>query len=67
MQGGIFNKENPYTLAANDLNRFVLDASIGIALYYNNIGIEYEHYYLSPEFKGARHFGWGSIKASLAF
>ena len=67
LQGGMFNKENPYTIMTNELNHFVINASIGFAIYYNNIGIEYEHYYLSPEFKGARNFGWGSIKATIAF
>ncbi len=67
LQGGMFNKENPYIIMANDINQFVVNASIGFAIYYNNIGIEYEHFYLSPEFTEARHFGWGSITATIAF
>jgi len=67
LQGGLFNSNNPYTISPGDLNRVVYRASAGIALYYNNIGIEYEQFYLSPEFKGARHFGWGSVKAVIAF
>ena len=67
LQGGLFNSDNPYTIASADLNRIVVQASAGIAIYYNNIGIEYEQFYLSPEFKGARHFGWGSVKAVIAF
>lgn len=67
LQGGMFNNNNPYTIPASDVNRLVFSASAGFALYYNKLGFEYEHFYLTPEFKGARHFGWGRIKAVLAF
>lgn len=67
LQGGIFSKENIYTISSRDISRFVIRASAGMALYYNSIGIEYEHFYLSPEFSGAKHFSWGRIKAVLAF
>jgi hypothetical protein len=67
LQGGMFNKNNPYVIAGEDINRLVFQSSIGFAVYYNNIGLEYEHYYQTPEFNGAYHFGWGRIKAVLAF
>ena len=67
LQGGMFTHDNPYVLSANNLNRFVLQASAGIAIYYNSIGLEYEQFYLSPRFKGANRFGWGRIKLTLAF
>jgi len=67
LQGGMFTQNNPYVLSGSDINRLVLQASVGVAIYYNSIGLEYEHIYLSPRFKGANHFGWGSIKATFAF
>ena len=67
LQGGIFSEDNIYTISSRDISRLVIRASAGMALYYNSIGIEYEHFYLSPEFKGAKHFSWGRIKAVLAF
>lgn len=67
LQGGMFNRENPYTISSEDISRLVFQASAGFALFYNNIGIEYEHFYLTPEFKGAYHFGWGRLKLVLAF
>lgn len=67
LQGGMFKSDNPYTINTYNLNRFVVEASAGVALYYNNLGLEYEHFYLSPEFKRARHFGWGRITAVLTF
>lgn len=67
LQGGMFNKTNPYVISSSNLNRFVFEASLGFALCYNNIGIEYKHFYLTPEFKGAYHFGWGQLKCFIAF
>jgi hypothetical protein len=67
LQGGMFNKNNPYVIPNQDINRFVFEANLGFALYYNNIGIEYKHFYLTPEFKGAKHFGWGQLKGVMAF
>ncbi len=67
LQGGMFSNENIYTISAVDIKRAVFRASAGFALYYNNIGIEYEHFYITPEFNGAQHFLWGRIKAVLAF
>jgi hypothetical protein len=67
IQGGMFTSDNVYVVNSSDLNRFVFQASVGFALYYNSIGIEYEHYYQSPRFRTAYHFGWGSLKAVFAF
>jgi lipid A 3-O-deacylase len=67
LQGGLFNHQNVYTIEYKEINHFVFNASAGFALYHDKLGIEYENFYLSPEFKGARQFGWGRIKAVLAF
>lgn len=67
MQGGMFNQNSPYVISSSDINRLVFQSSIGFAVYYNNIGIEYEHFYQTPEFNGAYHFGWGRLKAIFAF
>lgn len=67
LQGGLFTNENVYVIDQSDLNRFIFQSSLGFAFYYNNIGIEYEHFYETPRFKNAYHFGWGSLKAVIAF
>jgi len=67
LQGGMFNKNNVYIVEPTKINRVVFEAGLGFALYYNNIGIEYKHYYLTPEFEGAYSFSWGQIKAVFAF
>jgi hypothetical protein len=67
LQGGLFNTKNPYTISSQQLNRLVFRASAGIAVYLGSFGIELENFYLSPEFKGGRSFGWGRIKLIAAF
>jgi hypothetical protein len=67
LQGGMFAKENVYVVGSRDIERFVFQSSIGFAFYYDNIGIEYRHFYQTPRFRNAYHFGWGSLKAVLTF
>ncbi len=62
LQGGLIGKSNVYTISGNDINRVVLSASAGFALYYKGMGLELENFYLSPEFKNAYDFRWGRIK-----
>lgn len=67
LQGGLFSRDNIYVIPDEQLARAVFQASFGFAVYYNNIGLEYRHYYETPRFRNAYHFGWGSIKAVIAF
>ncbi|HEY9113822.1 MAG TPA: lipid A deacylase LpxR family protein [Bacteroidales bacterium] len=67
LQGGLFNDENPYTISQNSISRIVYGGSAGVALYYKQVGIELENFYLSPEFSGARHFMYGRIKLTATF
>ena len=62
LQGGLFSNTNSYTINSKDINRSVINLSIGVAAYYKNIGMEIQNFYLSPEFKNAYDFRWGRIK-----
>ncbi len=67
LQGGLLNPNNPYTIAAADINRLVAKASIGFAVYYNNYGFEFENFYWSPEFEGAYDFRYGRLSFVAKF
>lgn len=67
LQGGMFNDNSPYVLKGNHLNRLVFTGSIGVALYYDNLGVELENIYLTPEFEGAHYFKYGRIKLIANF
>ncbi len=66
LQGGMFSK-SPYTIPAADINRAVVTASAGLAVYYRFMGLELENFYQTPPFKGAYDFRWGRIKLSFLF
>lgn len=67
LEGGLFNTQNPYVISEYDMNPLVLKASAGFALYHENVGVEVENNYITPEFKAAKQFLWGRIKLVLAF
>jgi len=62
LQGSLFNKNNLYTIQSTDINRLVINLSVGFAMYYKKVGIELQNFYLSPEFKNAYDFRWGRVK-----
>ena len=67
MQGSFFDKKSPYTLDNDEINRAVVRAGAGVAVYYHRFGLELENFYLTPEFKGGRHFMYGRIKLVANF
>jgi hypothetical protein len=67
LQGSLFNNNSPYVIQSNELNRALFKGSAGIAFYYDNLGLELENFYLTPEFKGAYQFGYGRIKLVANF
>ncbi len=67
LQGSLFNNNNLYTIQSNNINRLVVNASAGVAMYYKNIGFELQSFYLSPEFKDAFDFRWGRVKLVFQF
>lgn len=67
LQGSMFSSNSPYVLENNEINRTVFTGSVGLALYYDNLGLELENNYLTPEFAGGKYFGYGRIKLVANF
>jgi hypothetical protein len=65
LQGGLFNTSNYYVLENSKINRLQFEASAGLAVYYNKIGLELENFYMSPEFEGAYDFRYGRININI--
>ena len=65
LQGGMFNSESPYVIPSTDINRVVLNLSVGFAMYYKKVGFELQNFYLSPEFTNAYDFRWGRVKLTF--
>ena len=67
LQGGVFNKTSKYTIPAEDIERLLLQASFGIYMAFKQLGLMYEQFYISPEFKNAHHFRWGHLNLTYCF
>ncbi len=67
LQGGLFNRSSPYTLAANDINRFTFQHNYGVVMKVRKFYAEYYRTYLSREFKSGRTHVWGGVKLGIAF
>jgi lipid A 3-O-deacylase len=61
LQGGMFNKTSPYTLAASKIKKITLQNQIGAILQYKKISVELSESFLSPEFEGGRSHIWGGL------
>ncbi len=59
LQGGIFSKDNVYTLNANQVRRLVYDAGAYFVLLYKNFGLEHGYFYATKEFEKGVDHGWG--------
>jgi len=67
MQGGVFNRRSPYTIKADQMNRLVSQNSFGAVLSIKQFYVEYNHVFLSREFKTGKAHQWGGIRIGVAF
>lgn len=61
LQGGLFNRTSPYTIAARDINRIVYQADAGLIINLRKMFFSYTQSYISKEFRGGHHFRWGGV------
>lgn len=62
MQGGVFNRESPYTIPTADVKRFVGQFNYGIVMKAGKLYLEYARTEISKEFKTGEAAGWGGVK-----
>lgn len=67
LQGGVFNRTSPYTIASGDMNRAVFQNNFGIVLKIKGISGEYFQSFLSKEFSTGGTHRWGGIRIGVAF
>ena len=67
LQGGAFTRQDPYTLAADDVRRAVLRSSGGVVLAHDGLSFSATATWVSPEFVGARSHRWGQLGVTAAF
>ena len=65
--GPIFNRESPYTLGQNEIERFTFQGNTGIVFSINSVYLEYFQSILTKEFTtGGRH-NWGGLRMGYLF
>lgn len=62
LQGGLFNRESPYTISSKNVERFTAKFNYGIVLKTRTIYFEYTRSSLTKEFKTGRTAKWGGIR-----
>ncbi len=61
LEGGIFSKDNIYTVPPGDIERGILAHGGDITLSYKNLTLQYEETYVTREFLNGLPHAWGSI------
>jgi lipid A 3-O-deacylase len=61
MQGGLFNRKNPYVISARDITRITFQADAGIILNFPGIYLSYTQSFLTKEFRTGRTHRWGGV------
>ncbi|GAB2459591.1 hypothetical protein GCM10011375_09510 [Hymenobacter qilianensis] len=58
LQGGMLNRQSPYTLSASQLKRGIVQGSGGLVLTYGRVRFEPSATWVSPELRGGRAHRW---------
>ncbi len=67
LQGGVFNRNNVYTLSSSDIKHIVATGYLGSILSFGRVKIEYTKAFLSPEFDQGLSHKWGHCNLSICF
>ena len=67
LQGGIFNKSTPYTIANSDIQRATFQFNYGAVITFGNVTLEYAQTYLTKEFATGKFHKWGGFKVGVRF
>ncbi len=67
LQGGVFNKTSPYTLAAKDLTRLTLQGDFGAVMKIRKLTLEYCQSFITKEFETGKLHRWGGVRLGVLF
>ncbi|MGF2413779.1 MAG: lipid A deacylase LpxR family protein [Ferruginibacter sp.] len=66
MQGGLFNRKSPYTIAANDITRVTFQADAGVIVNFKKLYLSYTQSLLTKEFRTGKYHRWGGISVGVS-
>jgi hypothetical protein len=61
LQGGLFNRNSPYTISAADINRIVFQADGGVIINFSGVYLSYTQSFITREFKTGKAHRWGGV------
>jgi hypothetical protein len=67
LQGGMFSRDNIYTLSPEEISRLVFNAGLGIEFSYKFVGFQAKMNYITPEFKSGKQHFWIHMAATFCF
>jgi hypothetical protein len=67
LQGGLLNRSSPYTIAAGDISRLILQVDGGIALNYKKLFLTYSRSFIGKEFRSGTNHQWGGISVGFSW
>lgn len=65
LQGGLFNRDSPYTLSSNEISHITFQANYGVVATFNSIYLEYFKTAISKEFEAGLDHRWGGIRVGV--
>ena len=66
MQGGLFNRKNPYIISTGDITRVTYQADAGIIVNFKKLYLSYTQSFLTKEFKTGHYHRWGGVSVGFA-
>lgn len=67
LQGGLFNRKSPYTIATSNVERIVGQHNFGMVLQTKTLYFEYTTTDITKEFSTGKAASWGGIKIGFTF
>ncbi len=67
LQGGVFNRDSPYTIPANAVERFTAQLDYGIILQTRTLYFEYTRSLITREFESGHASAWGGVNIGFTF
>ncbi len=67
LQGGVFNRKSPYTIATSNVERIVGQHNFGMVIQTKTLYFEYTTTDISKEFSTGKAASWGGIKIGFTF
>ena len=66
LQGGLFNKNSPYTIPNNDIKRITFQADAGVVVNLRKLYLSYTQSFITKEFATGSNHRWGGISVGVA-